>query len=181
MRLVLPVLVCFSFALSEPALAEDGWAEKPAGLTNADVLDLYSNILTARINAEMADPRTGTQAQVILLDRDGKTHLQMLIPEAAIAEVQKMAPGQQTAEMLKMHQGLVKAVRESGEQKIDLFDSVSAYPTAASRQLAEFMRSRTDADWVVTIGFKKGGKHHIYASVSGGRVDFNPEAPVASK
>jgi hypothetical protein len=46
--------------------------------------------------------------------------------------------------------------------------------------LTDFIVNRGAEDVVLSIGFARNGTNYLYATVHGDRVDFNPQAPVAS-
>ncbi len=172
------------FLLTAQVLAGDvdrAWLDRPVALTNADLLDLYSGIVTARINQSPGFPKMIVQIQVRLVDADGDTHFDLVLDEVAIAKLQKLPPGQQTEALAKLHGTMADSLAKVGGEKSGAFHDHEAYTTAVGQSVVEFLRARGASDIVLSIGFARGAATFRYASVSEGHVDFDPACPTAKE
>jgi len=86
------------------------WPQQSATLTNQDVIVLQSGIVTAQIN-QMDKPEDILSINVILLDGEGKTAVDLLFSEKAVYSIQKKPPGEQTAELLGIHKAFAKQLK----------------------------------------------------------------------
>ncbi len=166
-------------ALAAPA--EQAWLNAPAVITRADMMELYSQVISARMNSQADKMKPIVALEARLVDREGKTHFDIVLSEEAIAKMQKQPPGQQTGDLLKIHAKMVEALGRIGEERAGPFHDQDVVQTSFGKELSDFIRSRTAADVVITVGFKRDKAAYRYASVHDGRVDFDPAAPIAKE
>ena len=184
-RIGIPLLLAVSLsAWGSPPSAE--WLNEPVTMSRADILNLYSGVFNAMANDQMQ--ATGAfkgvllQMQINLVDREGRTRVDMLATEKAIADVQAMSAGKQTAELRKLHTELVKAIiAVNGGNREGMFNHYDGAGSPIAGMVHGFLKGRQPEDFIVSLGFVKDGQKYLYASVSHDQVYFNPDAPVASR
>ncbi len=173
------ILLLIQTVLAAPA--EQTWLNAPAAMTRADLLELYSQVISARMNSQVDQMKPILALEVRLVDNEGKSHFDIVISEEAIARMQKLAPGQQTGDLLKLHKKMVEALTNIGEERAGPFHDQDVFQTTLGKELSDFIRSRTATDVVITVGFKHDKTAYRYASVHDGRVEFDPTAPIAKE
>lgn len=181
---VLAAMLATAIALprANGAQTPQAWMKENAGLSNADVVSIYTILLNQQLRAKIAKGDDVIEdVEFILFDSKGRTVVDLLLKEREIADLQRMPPGQQTAEFQKLHAKFAGLLAGDTSGGAGLFDEHEKPVTSFREKLRSFLKERRPEDFVMFVGFKKSGKNHVYAVVEKDRVEFRTDAPTASK
>ena len=163
--------------LSEPEADSLPWEERVVELTNGELAALGSARFTHALNQKS---RSGAvvEHQVRLLDGEGATSVDVLFSERSVWALQQMTAAEQTSQMQGLHAAVWSAIHAEA-QGTGWFGEEEGRGAPLDLSVAQ----REAGDLVVRVGFQAEGggslkgEAHLYATVYGGRVAFDPDTP----
>lgn len=180
--LIIAVLATSSPAFAKPAAAD--WMSKSAAFSNADIVNSKAGSLVSAVLAALPDTLDAQSVNILLVDKQGVSHVEVLSTGKAIYELQNGSEFSRRGAFNGTHEAVLKALvgaGSGGEAGGGYFGQVSAPASAGEKMVSDFISTREATDLVVTIGWTAKDGNFVYATLYNDRVEINADAPAAKK
>lgn len=177
-------LVVSAAAVAAPPPAD--WMAKAAVFTNADVVNGRGPSLVPAVLAVIPETLDAKSAMITLLDKQGITQVEVVCSSAGIYELQNGSEFTRRSSLGTLHAAVLGAIvgKPAGDgpaKKAGAFGRLELPASAGEKMFGEFVKSREEADVVVSLGWNAKEGPSVYATLYSDRIELNPDAPKAAK
>lgn len=153
------------------------WTKETVAWNYGDVASLMSLTVTSMLRHEMEPPFTAVN--FVLMDAEGRMVVEFAMESSALAKLQALPPGKQTAFFTELRSKMINNIRAGTNAGRGLFGKVHGLPERSFGKLVDWMNGDGGKSLVVHVGFEQDGKSHLYATVDASGVTFDKNAPTA--
>jgi hypothetical protein len=180
----LPLLLCLvaPVALAKPASSD--WMSKNASFTQADIVNACGASLASAVKAAMPDTLDVQMVNILMVDKQGLTQIEVLCSSTAIYEMQNGSEFTRRGALNGTHEAAFKALTggaSGGGGAVGYFGVAWPPASASEKVVGDFLSSREAGDVVVSIGWAAKEGSAVYTTLYSDRIEMNPDAPKAKK